>query len=1474
MVYRLGKRGISQFIRTGCRRRLRLDLYQSVRARRAADVPEKDARRPGLALLTQQGKEYERAKFRELEDIFPDLVVRGALRTFRAEEDRTFDTIELQNVIDGLSANQMALEAEFTVTQAFKAAHGLHDLENGAATAGSHSLTFDALRPDIIRVQAPTGQPRRVVTPSGAIERIAAEDQRLGLRVVDIKISGEPSPAHFAELAYYGMTLAGWLQDTGRADRFVVLAEAAIWPGAHDGSTMHRYLLEDRAAGLPVLALDRYLGGLDADLEDMPPEVVLGRVQRFLRVDLREVLAEPDWRSLPWHIDSRCSGCDYLGYRWSRHDSEAAEGEGGDDAIIDQRYCWPTAEAIQHLSRVAGLTEGACGKLRESAVADVAAVSALSAGSVAFEQHQTLRAKRTVLRARAATLRNSTPAEIPNRAGTSAVLPRFADIRVSLSADFDVGSGLTFALGYRIDYGVPNASRPNGLVGPRFGRAFGHIERPMLVLERALQAEGAILRDWLDLLVRDILRLNQEILAGYRTQGDADRANVTLQFFLWDRLTFDHLCRVFGRHLDLLQAPVRVGQVEVSPMSWVFPAGTVLEEADFVSRSSPITILSDAVNGLMAAPIPHHYGVIDLANSLEPESRDLPNGERWHFHVNKFYRDPLSDQIPSERGHEVWERASPFRDQDFQWHQEELRKVVKRKLHAISYVAEKLTRMLADDLSARAPEVNAVFQPADRLTGVGDDGQIIYQHARLMAAAQKLEVDLLMAMPPHEREARFRSARVEAVLVGAERREGLSRLGLASRIGDPSVLLFRLSLRSREARLKEGEYTWSFLPEADLPRLQEMTVAQFKMQNRQLEAALPFQHWDRWNKLRDEFKVTILRLDRGAQRVAVEAGEVLGHSLRLSLLQMDLDGAAGRFGILDPVAMDVFTRKVKKTLEDPSGIRNPPLARQRPLFPALDVARVRRGRARAGQMDSPAAEFIWNSDSLATAETGLAAEPILAIAERVRPGLTPKQRDAIGRAVTRRLTLWWGPPGTGKSRTAQAYLTAIAAQAVAEGRPLRIAITGFTWVAIDNVTRRLPELLAGEGLMDQVQLTRLCSNAAYGGVDPLLADRLAPMDDVSDERRIELERRLNEADGVTIVASTVDQMFKLGDPTRCAPLFDVMLIDEASQMDVAHTIVGLSKLTADARVVVVGDDKQMAPIHPIEAPEGLEHLLGSVYNFFRHYRRHEGPAHAIEPVMLNRSFRSNREIVAFVREAGYGEDLEAAEANACLRIATNRPVEVELPADWPTHLPFSANFARILAPEDPLAAVVHSDRFSSQRNDAEADLAAGLVLALYRAGLRDLEATNGRLYDMNDFFRRGVGIVTPHRAQQAAVYDRLHAVLPPEIDRNLIFGSIDTVERFQGQEKAVVLASFGLGDADQIAAEEQFLFSLNRFNVAASRAQAKFIAIISRQLVDHLPRDRRALEESRLLKHFVDGFLTRSEQVDLPALGVCDLKCR
>jgi DNA replication ATP-dependent helicase Dna2 len=75
VVYRLGKRAISQYIRTDCQRRLRLDLYSTAADRAAAGAPERDAARPGFALITQAGRNHERQRFAELSEVLPRLLL-------------------------------------------------------------------------------------------------------------------------------------------------------------------------------------------------------------------------------------------------------------------------------------------------------------------------------------------------------------------------------------------------------------------------------------------------------------------------------------------------------------------------------------------------------------------------------------------------------------------------------------------------------------------------------------------------------------------------------------------------------------------------------------------------------------------------------------------------------------------------------------------------------------------------------------------------------------------------------------------------------------------------------------------------------------------------------------------------------------------------------------------------------------------------------------------------------------------------------------------------------------------------------------------------------------------------------------------------------------------------------------------------------------------------------------------------------
>src|SRR5712691_5272326 len=104
-MYALSKRVISQYIRTGCRRRLRLDLYGSDAARRTAGVPLKDTARPGLRWLTEQGRQFEREKFVELVEIFGDRVISGESRQFEAGEEAVFASIELRDHIINVQPN-------------------------------------------------------------------------------------------------------------------------------------------------------------------------------------------------------------------------------------------------------------------------------------------------------------------------------------------------------------------------------------------------------------------------------------------------------------------------------------------------------------------------------------------------------------------------------------------------------------------------------------------------------------------------------------------------------------------------------------------------------------------------------------------------------------------------------------------------------------------------------------------------------------------------------------------------------------------------------------------------------------------------------------------------------------------------------------------------------------------------------------------------------------------------------------------------------------------------------------------------------------------------------------------------------------------------------------------------------------------------------------------------------------------------
>ena len=127
------------------------------------------------------------------------------------------------------------------------------------------------------------------------------------------------------------------------------------------------------------------------------------------------------------------------------------------------------------------------------------------------------------------------------------------------------------------------------------------------------------------------------------------------------------------------------------------------------------------------------------------------------------------------------------------------------------------------------------------------------------------------------------------------------------------------------------------------------------------------------------------------------------------------------------------------------------------------------------------------------------------------------------------------------------------------------------------------------------------------------------------------------------------------------------------------------------------------------------------------------------------------------------------------------------------------------------------------------------------------------------FFDRGIGIVTPHKAQKALVVRALIKAFPAA-DRAKVYGAVDTVERFQGGERQTIIVSFAVGDTDVIEGEEAFLLQKERTNVAVSRAQAKCIVLMPQSLAYHLPTDQKAARTSVAIKSYVEEFCGNREK--------------
>jgi superfamily I DNA and/or RNA helicase len=153
----------------------------------------------------------------------------------------------------------------------------------------------------------------------------------------------------------------------------------------------------------------------------------------------------------------------------------------------------------------------------------------------------------------------------------------------------------------------------------------------------------------------------------------------------------------------------------------------------------------------------------------------------------------------------------------------------------------------------------------------------------------------------------------------------------------------------------------------------------------------------------------------------------------------------------------------------------------------------------------------------------------------------------------------------------------------------------------------------------------------------------------------------------------------------------------------------------------------------------------------------------------------------------------------------------------------------VLDPAYPVVVIVHNERVSQQANPTEAELITPIVE--YCVDVLDLDGDEG------------IGVVVPHRAQKALL--RSHFPLLAASN------AIDTVERFQGGEREVIIVSATASDPDYVRAEAEFLLNPNRLNVALSRPRKKLIVVASTAVFNFLSSDLEVFNQSVLWKRLL-----------------------
>ena len=372
-----------------------------------------------------------------------------------------------------------------------------------------------------------------------------------------------------------------------------------------------------------------------------------------------------------------------------------------------------------------------------------------------------------------------------------------------------------------------------------------------------------------------------------------------------------------------------------------------------------------------------------------------------------------------------------------------------------------------------------------------------------------------------------------------------------------------------------------------------------------------------------------------------------------------------------------------------------------------------------------------------------------------------------------------GPPGTGKTSCALKKMV----ETFYEDENAQILLLSYTNRAVDEICKALSSIRPE---VDFIRVgSELSCDESYRG--HLIENELAAC-----MRRSEVYERINRCRilvGTVASISAKPELFRLKH-------FNVAIVDEATQI-LEPQLLGIlcahgeGDRNAIDKFILIGDHKQLPAVVLQKAEQsaiydetllaiGLTNLKDSLFE--RLYRN--CPAVHRSHDMLCRQGRMHPKVALFANRAFYGGHL--------------------IPVGLPHQTESSEHISRLaFYPSQPEKA-----GGSAKINYSEARIVAGLAAQIYESHRTDFDDS------------RTLGVITPYRSQIALIKKEIEALGIPALNRILV----DTVERFQGSERDVIIYSCCINSYYQLKfvsnlTEENGVLIDRKLNVALTRAR-------------------------------------------------------